>query len=378
MPISNILDDIEPTLAPAVWLKPGSPEPVLKPQHAHWITSTIYDVLDKNGYSNPQRWLKLVITGSITTYQYSDLSDIDTSLWVDHEALPEWSRAEMIGIMINNMDGRTLPGTPYSMQCYVVGKKMKPSDLYKKGLRSGYDIKSHHWIEPPDHTRDHDVSMQEAGFYAYALEQADKMERMLRYEPDKAITFWHQIHGRRMHDQTAGKGDFSESNIVFKFLANRGLFDSLAHLTGEHIGKIAMPLTPDQLNNWSQNVNQYAYHQTNPTWADQVEREGIRPDVNFDQGLEGSAPGHVYMFTPKDPADTVGNAQYRVPVNKLDPSKVRFDADFASARMSDDEINRYNYPGSVYDIHKHVTGNPEFEDPEAVAQSMEVLSLRSI
>lgn len=241
---ANILDPIQPTLPPLIWDKPGSPKPTLKPQHAHWITKHIYTVLEKGGYSKPHEWLKLCLTGSLTTYQYSDLSDVDISLFVNSSALPEWSRAEMIGLMIEGTDEVTLPGTPYPLQCFVVGRKFKPSDLYKPGLRSGYDIDNHHWIVPPEHERDHDVEAQENGFYVYAREQAEKMDRLLRYEPDKAVDFWHQIHKKRMRDQTAGKGDFAESNIIYKFLANRGLFPRIAEQSGEHIAKEAAGESP--------------------------------------------------------------------------------------------------------------------------------------
>jgi hypothetical protein len=94
---------------------------------------------------------------------------------------------------------------------------------------------------PPEKERVHDVQAQDNGSYAWAMEMADKMERLIRYEPDKAEQFWHQIHKKRMRDQAAGKGDFSESNIVYKFLSKRGLFPKLEELTGEHIAKEIMP-----------------------------------------------------------------------------------------------------------------------------------------
>lgn len=236
---SNILDPVRPTLDARVWLHAGDPKPTLRPLHAHFITRHIYGILIRGGYSDPERWLKLYFTGSLCTYQYSDSSDADVSLFIDSSKLPEWSRAEMIGLMVEGCDGVTLPATPYELQAYVVSPKIKPGDLYKPGLRPGYDIFHHKWIEPPTHALEHDVQKQEEGFYAWALQGADKMEKLLRYEPDKAVDYWHQIHRKRMRDQTAGKGDFSESNILYKFLFKRGLGKQLADLTGEHIGKVA-------------------------------------------------------------------------------------------------------------------------------------------
>lgn len=234
---ASILDPVQQTLSPFIWDHPEAPEPVLKPKVAAYIQRTIYVVLERHGYSRPHEWLRLCLTGSLTTYQYADDSDCDVSLFVDSKVFPEWSRAEMIGIMISEVDGgqAVIPGTPYPLQCFVVARKFRPADLYRPGLRSGYDIDGARWVVPPDKGHAHDVQAQEYGAYAEGLEAADKMERLLRYEPDKATQYWHQIHSRRMRDQTAGKGDYSDSNIIYKFLAKRGLLPEIASLTGEHI-----------------------------------------------------------------------------------------------------------------------------------------------
>lgn len=238
---ANILDPIHDALPATVWENPESPKPHLKPQHRKWITSTVVRVLRDAGYTHMNEWLKLVLTGSLTTYQYGKESDCDVSLFVNSEYFPEWSRAELIGLMIEHVDGKRLPGTMYPMQCFVVPPDVHPEDLYKPGLRSGYDLGNDEWIEPPDPSRVHDVQREYNDLYIYALEQADKMERLLRYDPDRAVMLWHQIHNRRRRDQKAGKGDYSGSNIVYKFLANRGLFPAISETSGEYIAKQAAP-----------------------------------------------------------------------------------------------------------------------------------------
>jgi hypothetical protein len=233
---SSILDPIRDELSSYVWNDPKSERPELKPVHAHFLHKHLYSVLEKAGYGEPHKWLTLCLTGSICTYQYSDTSDVDVSLFIDSDVLPEWSRAEMIGLMIENET--KLPGTPFECQFFVVGRKLKPSDLYKSGLRSGYDVDKHHWIVPPDSSMSHDVEIQENAAYVQALEHADRMERLLRYEPDKAVMLWHQIHKRRMRDQSAGKGDYSDANILYKFLAHRNLLPQIAEVSGEHIASL--------------------------------------------------------------------------------------------------------------------------------------------
>jgi hypothetical protein len=233
--VSNILDPIHVELEPSVWDDPASEKPVLKPTHAHWIKSQIYKTLEGAGYTDIEKWLTRVFTGSLTTYQYSANSDVDISLFVDTKVFPEWSRAEMIGLMVQRLDGRTLPGTPFPLQDFVVGEGIKPSDLYKPGLRSGYNLDNGKWIVPPERDRVHDVRAEQGGFYAWALQMADKMERLLQYEPEQAIEFWHMIHKKRQRDMAAGNGDFAESNIVYKMLANRGLMPAISEASGEYI-----------------------------------------------------------------------------------------------------------------------------------------------
>lgn len=238
---SNILDPIHETLDARVFDEPASPEPHLRDHLQQWITQTIFEVLDRYGYDHPDAWLTLILTGSLTTYQYSDKSDCDVSLFIDSEQLPDWSRAEMIGIMVANFDNVTLPGTPFPLQAFVVSPEIRPEDLYKPGLRSAYVVwgkQAGVWLVSPDREHVHDVEHEMDGAYTAGLLACDKLDLLLRYEPDNAITYWHELHKKRMNDQKAGQGDYSTSNIEFKMLVNRGLAQQAAKLAGEHLAKV--------------------------------------------------------------------------------------------------------------------------------------------
>lgn len=242
MPVlANILDPIHDGLDPTVFDEPNSERPKVEERHKQWITRTIINVLDDAGYDGMENWLRLIFTGSLTTYQYSPESDVDVSLFVNVEKFPDWSRAEMIGTMVQHVDGTTLPGTTHPMQAFVVPPDVKVEDLYRPGLRSGYDLELDEWIVPPEKGRVHDVQKEMNLSYVHAMEQADKMARLLEFEPDKAVMFWHQIHKRRRRDQMAGKGDYSDSNITYKALANKGLFPLISEYSGEYIAKVATP-----------------------------------------------------------------------------------------------------------------------------------------
>jgi hypothetical protein len=129
----------------------------------------------------------------------------------------------MIGIMMEECDEVRVPGTTHELQCYVVSNDLKREDLYKPGLRSAYDLATDKWIVAPDKNSAHDVMREMNEASTVALENADKMEKLIRYEPLKAIQFYNQMHRRRRTDMLAGKGDFSPSNISYKMLNQRGL-----------------------------------------------------------------------------------------------------------------------------------------------------------
>jgi PcfJ-like protein len=231
---TNILDPISDQLDPTVWDDAISPRPALKPEISDWITKFITSALARNGYTHMEDWLSLVLTGSLTTYQYSPVSDCDISLFVNAEMFPEWSRAEMIGIMMEECDGVRVPGTSHPLQCYVVPQDFTREDLYKPGLRSAYDLSDRSWVVAPEKSRSHDVVREMNEAHTIALENCDKMEKLIRYEPFKAIQFYDQVHRRRKRDMEAGMGDFAPSNISYKMMAERGLERQVQNLITQY------------------------------------------------------------------------------------------------------------------------------------------------
>lgn len=220
---ANILDPIHDALDPTVFDNPALPEPTLKPQHKEWITSTITQILEDGGYDGMEDWLTLVFTGSLTTYQYSEKSDVDISLFIDSKVFPEWSRAEMIGLLVTDMDTKFLPGTTHPLECYVVPKGIRMDQLYKPGLRSGYLLNADEWIVPPEKSRIKNVEQEMEDAYAFALQVGDKMDRLIQFEPHKAKMYYRQVKRNRRTAQGAGGGDYHPWNIAWKLLENRDL-----------------------------------------------------------------------------------------------------------------------------------------------------------
>ncbi|MDE2101180.1 MAG: HD domain-containing protein [Patescibacteria group bacterium] len=232
---ANILDPVQRTLDATVFNAPQSTEPSVKPGIIKFVKKVIYSAMTEAGWPDPRDYLNLILTGSLTTYQYSEHSDFDISLWIDAERLPTWVRADLIALMIEKCDGTVVPGTTHPMQCFVVDiARNTREQIYQPGLRSAYDLDAKVWIVPPEH-REIDVNVVYRGAVAYAKTVVDKVKLMLAYDKPALKQYWHFLHKNRMRDMRAGKGDFSESNIVYKALSNEGLLPLISEATGEYI-----------------------------------------------------------------------------------------------------------------------------------------------
>jgi hypothetical protein len=236
---SNIFDPIQDELDQRIF-KGTTPRPAV----IRFIKKLRDTVLGKY-LPDPEQYFKIFITGSLTTYQYSETSDMDISYFPDYHSLmylfqvdtPGEVRKNLIQIVIDEMDGRFVPGTQHPIQDFMVPPDVYPQDMYKPGLRSAWDIQNDMWFVAPEKDRVHDVSKELPILYQRAEDMADKMEQMLDHDPVYAKQLFKQIHRKRTLDQQRGLGDFSEGNIVYKYLLHKGLFDRLRSELGIYIAR---------------------------------------------------------------------------------------------------------------------------------------------
>jgi 2'-5' RNA ligase len=286
---SNIFDPIQKELDQKVF---NGIDP--RPRIVKFIEEEIRKVLTPLLGFDPMEFIDLYLTGSLTTYQYGDTSDCDTSVFVQWDlwptgADPNTIRRTLIPIIMDKLDGTNLPGTQHPIQHFIVPPGVEPHDLYKPGLRSAWSFRDHKWLVPPERDRVHDISVELPVLYRRAEDMADKMENLLAYDPIYAKEFWHQIHRKRQMDQQKGLGDFSEGNIVYKYLLHNGYFDRIRDELGEKISKTAKKM----------------YHYRSKGWDDYVRENGLPPtDPNpLGQNNFPGNPEAVYLFElhPDDP-----------------------------------------------------------------------------
>ena len=181
--LTNILDPIHESLDPSVFNQADDIDPAVKPKVREWVRNKVYETMTEAGWPDPSSYLRLILTGSLTTYQYSDESDFDISLWIDVEHLPEFVRADLIALMIEKCDGHIVPGTTHVLQDFVVDtNKVTFDDLYKPGLRSAYDLDKQEWLVLPEHDRGVDIYKRYPEWINYARMVEDKVRMMLIYD----------------------------------------------------------------------------------------------------------------------------------------------------------------------------------------------------
>jgi hypothetical protein len=254
--------------------------------------------------------LDLYFTGSLTTYQYSDSSDVDISIIPQYELYagdPKVLRKDLIAFVIDKLDGAMLPGTPHPLQHFIVPPGTGPQDLFKPGMRSAWSFQDHEWVVPPERQRAHDISHELPGMYQRAQMMAEKMRNMLSYSPDRALELFHQIHKKRSWDQQHGLGDFSEGNIVYKFLLHEGLFDKLREL-GEYIAKVGSGTKED----WAYLVNGLADFM-----------EHTRPGEDPKESLRWMK-NHNEVWSPEEFEQAINEA-YSIYLRREDVKKNGFD-----------------------------------------------------
>lgn len=240
---ANIWDPVEATLDQRVF------DDITPRKSITRFIERLYYNAAKKLVPDPQVYIDLYITGSLTTFQYSDSSDCDVSVFPAYDEIgmvtgldPKELRRQLVALSIEHIDGTFLPGGLHPLQFFVVADGIAPTDLYKPGLRSAYSLKDKEWVVPPEKERSHDIEVELPEAFHKAHQMADKMNQALDHDPETAREMWHQLHRKRQLEQREGLGDWAEGNIIYKWLLHEGIFDRLRNELNEYIASATAPL----------------------------------------------------------------------------------------------------------------------------------------
>lgn len=220
---ANILDPIHEELDQRVF---RGIEPRLELFEGH--LTHIRETFRQNGFDHTA--FEFYLTGSISTYQYSDTSDVDITVVCIVEDFKDEDRAELVSIVTRSLDGKKFPGTNYPFQHFVQPPGVDVFDLFKTGLRSAYDLQKGEWIVEPSRERAINIQTEYPDWFAEAIQVSEKMNTLIdggNYED--AFAYYKTIHARRKADQLK-YGDISSGNVIYKFLINNQTIDRLRNV----------------------------------------------------------------------------------------------------------------------------------------------------
>ena len=220
---ANILDPIHPTLDQDVF-NGMTPKKELFDYHLDHVG----EVFRQHGFN--KHAFDYYLTGSLCTYQYSETSDVDISIVCNLEDFSEEDRADLISIVVNSLDGEFFPRTLHRYQHFVQPYGIDIYDLFSLGMRAAWDFQKDDWVVKPDRSKSVDISQEKPDWIATGIQFSDKINSLIdahKYEDAKAM--YKIAHQRRKEDQII-YGDYSEGNIIYKFLDNNGTFDRLRNI----------------------------------------------------------------------------------------------------------------------------------------------------
>lgn len=220
---SNILDPVHNTLDQDVF-NGTTPKSVFFDYHLDHVR----EVFRQNGFN--RHAFDFYLTGSLCTYQYSETSDVDISIVCNLEYFSEEDRSELISIVVNSLDGTFFPRTLHRYQHFVQPFGIDIYDLFSLGTRAAWDFQKDEWVIKPDRNKVYDISKEKPDWISTGIQTSDKINALIEAGKDEeAKKMYKLVHSRRKEDQQI-YGDYSEGNIIYKFLDNNGTFERLRNI----------------------------------------------------------------------------------------------------------------------------------------------------
>lgn len=188
------------------------------------------------GLEIPEPFEDILLTGSSVNYNYTPTSDIDLHIVVDFdkfenlellkkyfdEAKVNWNRVHDLKLGKQNIE------------VYIQDNEDHPK------YRGEYSLMSDKWLRKPSFV-EIDIPDEEIEKKAKLFkQQIDKLEKIGKDDPEKAIELTNKIKERLKNFRQSGldeDGEYSLENLAFKNLRNTGYLEKLNNLKNSFIDK---------------------------------------------------------------------------------------------------------------------------------------------
>lgn len=204
---------------------PGVKELLLKVANYFW-----------EGLEIPEPFEDILLTGSSVNYNYTPTSDIDLHIVVDFDKFenPELLKKYFDEAKVNWNRVHDLKLGKQNIEVYIQDNKDHPE------YRGEYSLMNDKWLRKPSFIEinipDEEIEKKAKLF----KQQIDKLEKIGKNNPEKAIELTNKIKERLKNFRQTGldeDGEYSLENLAFKNLRNTGYLEKLNNLKNSFIDK---------------------------------------------------------------------------------------------------------------------------------------------
>lgn len=204
---------------------PGVKELLLKVANYFW-----------EGLEIPEPFEDILLTGSSVNYNYTPTSDIDLHIVVDFDKFenPELLKKYFDEAKVNWNRVHDLKLGKQNIEVYIQDNEDHPE------YRGEYSLMNDKWLRKPSFIEinipDEEIEKKAKLF----KQQIDKLEKIGKNNPEKAIELTNKIKERLKNFRQTGldeDGEYSLENLAFKNLRNTGYLEKLNNLKNSFIDK---------------------------------------------------------------------------------------------------------------------------------------------
>lgn len=218
--------EIHKNLNPKLWdgttLKPPVREHLLVYAKTWQAFSQIPDEIVKD----------IIFTGSNANYNYTDTSDIDVHLVIEKDLL---GPSQLINDYLANKKSLWTMKHPikiygYSVEPYAQDIKEKYQDT--QGV---FSLKNNIWVQLPVKSNVFDSPDIDEKLFAYEA----RIDSMIKneYSPEEFAHPRKEIKNLRVQGLKTPEGEFSEGNLIFKSLRNKGYLEKMNDYLGQKMDR---------------------------------------------------------------------------------------------------------------------------------------------
>lgn len=214
-------------LNPKIWVNPKSPDTEMNPNIRESLLEIAYQFIDS---LKVDVFIEdIVITGSLCNYNWSEYSDVDLHLMVDYSQFPEEQvdiYKELFNIkkiLFNKNHDITIKN--YDVEVYC---QESTEAHFSSGI---YSVLFNEWNEKP---KKESVKIDKAAIKNKASEWMRTIDNVIKNVSDEDLEEAKEILGKYKEKlkkyRTSGlekNGEYSNENLVFKFLRRNGYIEKL-------------------------------------------------------------------------------------------------------------------------------------------------------